>query len=1745
MTVCLNYDPENVYKRLKVVEFPICIVGLSISKIIDIEESDLYTSAYLKTMCQGALMKFEEARDISASHRAFKIIMVDNHTIEVTFKPTNECIERAKQLKDFDNRFVVDLRLIQVDGTLCCDNELHAEISRYYICGKFEHVRILHEPKILDFSQVTLNKKVTKYIRIRNESTFVTAKFNYQKAVGIHISPQIFSILPFSSQNLSVTVKPNSLKVGHQIVFYIKNAINLSDTILMDKNTANNDNNFMPYIVNCKVKVVYPIKTCAVYIKSLHTLNELNPTYTFVSDEVSKVKEYRKKAYEFFVMSKLNTKKKTISASKESIIGKDKCYVDLRSTPSSPRNFLKADSKIFSIYDVFLITPYPAMVDFGRVGLCSYAKKVLTFKNCSSFDITLHFYHNEYIFYTEKKVRTLKIYVKSLSEVKVTLFCSAFIEGIYTGNFEYSINQKYFRKYMYTLQTGNPTLMLPEKKLKFGMVTSDFYTTSSSVKVYNHFNVDIDFNWSFPQNDTPFEVIPNTSLVPGNSCRMCDIIYKCLPTKLKTFEIDFNFGKKTVPVELNIITRKLSVKFLQPSLTFYNIGLNLEITKKVFLENSTRELAFFCVVEPLLPGFRIEPMSGKIYPKMILTFDVIVKISCVIEFTFDIILKINNKENVMLPVSGNVVEPKINIQPKNVCMPRIPCNMSTYIQVTLRNISYARIEIDVLNMNDENVFKVYINKGNENYRVSKLNIDAGQSETIFIQVYGMHRKEYDYYMPFRINGLIGPPDNNPESHDMRYYVQKHEQFYANNSKVKIKPVCKEISFCHLMGVITLPWLTFSPENFQIVYDHNSTNSIDFTMRNVSKYNLHITILTSKLIPNFSLHLLSKENIKNTCDNQIKFELISLKEAQFCLKFHPKDHGKFITTALLYLDVNMTTPYYNLTFIGVNEIPTIKPSTFQIIMPPAYVGEKVSKIITLNINSQLDLCLISFISSEPNVVTVKFLDYNIHNEMENKTTSIQAEITVCSHVKYISTTVVTFKHKSGSSCDIKVKYCFSCCPLTLHTASYVKLEDNPYPFYPISIQVGFYNYMETCLKFLEKWLFYQGFRKDLYPKIPETFHTVSDSTPSQNKTKSKGINVSYLNFIKKLAGPMIKHAHKVTMSNKDETIQQVKEVYAMYKEVINLLKSRGANLWAVKPKFLLSYDQFVTFIENIPPKCIADEFFDQELLNNTTLFERLNKQCWIDFILQSYKVFVLESCFFDCICDSTQSRDIVNILITWYNEQLLIYSNTFSLKSGTVKCIKNITNDLSDGIAIIATFLNYCPFLNEHFSLKSHENECKCQSGIINNACLIIEAVNQLRLNFPLTSKDFLEPNFLQMLFLSIHLYVILPMFKPKENISFNPPLLRSSTRKITITPTSQESLNFNTVLFYNKKSGFVVEKTFDVDNTKRVIVSVTFIANFVSEQKSILLVHGYNKTRIFDTYIIFILSGSVGTMTPLRKCKVTGPSYRPQKVDILVSSPFMITATYRISITDKEPSASLDIREDTKYKFYARRLNLTDKEVVLTGIPKESGQDVLEHKIHFHLICLDTQIRNTWVWFRSEIGEFFIKVTSQPRCEIVTDTVYAHIDKWPLIPCSCSETCECYRTTALTIPHRNDLMIKSLRCALLENASEKMIEIFDELVETATGRIILSMLLVEGGTNMSEVRHILRNETSFLVTAHALELGFDRVTLAQHTDATLVLPITVPVHNKSEKYSVTFTSECGMDVRAYRVLFIENEEERE
>ncbi|XP_049867246.1 uncharacterized protein LOC126367638 isoform X5 [Pectinophora gossypiella] len=256
MSDCEAYDPNNVFKRFKLFEFPISFVGLSTTLPLDLE-IDVTTSGYFKTINMGSLMKFDEARAISASHRAFSIEPLNKRTLEITFKPTNECIAKAlKQKKMLTNRFIFDLRLIQVDGVRCCNNEYHSEIARFYISGEFEYCELRHSPKILDFGEVVMTTKVSRSVRIRNESNFVAAKVNYTKTTGYNVYPESFVLPPNSSKRVVITLNPNSLKINKTLIFQVRNPHHVFEEPTSSAAPLT-DTNFLSYAINVLADIIF------------------------------------------------------------------------------------------------------------------------------------------------------------------------------------------------------------------------------------------------------------------------------------------------------------------------------------------------------------------------------------------------------------------------------------------------------------------------------------------------------------------------------------------------------------------------------------------------------------------------------------------------------------------------------------------------------------------------------------------------------------------------------------------------------------------------------------------------------------------------------------------------------------------------------------------------------------------------------------------------------------------------------------------------------------------------------------------------------------------------------------------------------------------------------------------------------------------------------------------------------------------------------------------------------------------------------------------------------------------------------------------------------------------------------------------------------------------------------------------------------------------------------------------------
>lgn len=510
-----------------------------------------------------------------------------------------------------------------------------------------------------------------------------------------------------------------------------------------------------------------------------------------------------------------------------------------------------------------------------------------------------------------------------------------------------------------------------------------------------------------------------------------------------------------------------------------------------------------------------------------------------------------------------------------------------------------------------------------------------------------------------------------------------------------------------------------------------------------------------------------------------------------------------------------------------------------------------------------------------------------------------------------------------------------------------------------------------------------------------------------------------------------------------------EIYETYNEIINLLKCRGADIWFLEAQYLLSYDQFYIYCKNVPEKNKGDLYYRQSILTDIQLFKRLNKQCWVDFILQTYKVFIFDNIAIENISFNTQNQDILSVIIEWFNRQINMHWYKLLKKEETkcIKIIKNITTDLRDGIAFVAVLLNHCPFLAEQFKLfieidNKNENEC-----IIHNTCLIIEAMNIIKLNFPLASTDLLVPNFIQILFILIHFYMLLPIMKPKEELEFHTTLSNNFTRELSISSSSHESLLYNHILLYNVNNVFTVEKATSNDNIKKVILNIKYQAYFRRDTNSVLLVQGSNKARIFDVYIVYYLKGYVDFLTPHKKLKIGCPLYRPNKYETLISSPYNEDAVYKLYILDYEPTTQTKFEESLEPKFFVRRLNLVESTIRIPAQIKENSvPDDEQQRLSLNITCMSTRIGNSWIWFSSNIGEFFIKVTTQPYLGQTLETLQTNVISWPLQPCNCDEICECYRTTVVMIPCKNDHLVNCLRFALFQNASEIMLNIFDQLI---------------------------------------------------------------------------------------------------
>lgn len=719
------------------------------------------------------MQRFDEAQATSPAHRAFEVRHVTERIVKIRYHPTRACVSWTRVKKDMGNKFICDLRFIRVDGNPCCSNPHHAEVARIYLSGHYEYCELSHSPQVVDFGEMTIGQTLSKHIMIRNDSNLpAVLEKNAQPIVAHHVKPIKLTIPAKSTRKLTITIKPTCLKVENIVKINITNASNmLSDT----------EDNFIPHDIPIKVKVTYnkkPIQHCRA-VESLKHLYELNPSYAFMGDELEQCNEKRKIALQL-----LQKAKRPLPIIK--LLSKNNRCLSTMSLHQTLQADCEPEVKRFSMYDLLDISLLPHTVEFGKIAVNSHGKKKLTIYNNTSYEIIIKFMKNKLIYYTDLNVKTISLNVRPNTQQTIIVFCRG-DAGCDSGTFKYNINQKYFREHHYSVQAGNPSLTLKENNFKLGMVTQDNFITSTSVRITNEYNVSVNFKWDDLPADAPFDIMPKCGSVPKYSTKFCNISYICKQSKKLHYVINFQSlsaeanhqeqEKTVLPVEVTILLKKLLSKFLELPLYFKDVPLNLETTQEAILENSSREFATFFVVEPLLKGFRVEPKSGIIRPKMMTLLKISVKLPSVMDFNVEINFKLNNKETLILCAAGNVLEPKIVIYPKILHLPRIPSNMLTYVPLTFQNLGSVKTLIDVIQTEDDDgcdkMFELYVAHGNEKHKISQFYMEGSQSKTIYLKICEEYRREFEFFLPIQVNGLLGPPNIETALTDLQSYTRPH------------------------------------------------------------------------------------------------------------------------------------------------------------------------------------------------------------------------------------------------------------------------------------------------------------------------------------------------------------------------------------------------------------------------------------------------------------------------------------------------------------------------------------------------------------------------------------------------------------------------------------------------------------------------------------------------------------------------------------------------------------------------------------------------------------------------------------------------------------------------------------------------------------------------------------------------------------------------------------------------------------
>lgn len=450
------------------------------------------------------------------------------------------------------------------------------------------------------------------------------------------------------------------------------------------------------------------------------------------------------------------------------------------------------------------------------------------------------------------------------------------------------------------------------------------------------------------------------------------------------------------------------------------------------------------------------------------------------------------------------------------------------------------------------------------------------------------------------------------------------------------------------------------------------------------------------------------------------------------------------------------------------------------------------------------------------------------------------------------------------------------------------------------------------------------------------------------------------------------------------------------------------------------------------------------------FYHRSKLCWLDLILQIFKVLVLGRVTHSSsdISQSTRKsassiyHKLENIvdpeekLLKWltevFNRNLSNLTRLDPDKNTDLlpRQIKNFCIDLSDGLVYIALVLHYCPYL-EHYFHKIYVNVDTMEKAF-HNAAKVIAVLNLLHCSFHLSPSEITYPCAIQMIMFCTYAYEVFPTFQPTSKLKFSVSLSKIKSQELTLKNANKYKIHYDLIFLNNDLQCFTANcgKTTEIAPKKTQTILLNFQAKKMSPCITILIFCGEVIGERYAKNIVFVLEGESDYIEEHASYNYRLPLYSLQNKHLNLQSPYQNkAAAYSIKITYSKPTSEKDfvpctsVLQNIKLKLIHVK---TDK-----FHADENGEGSLDITI-----CSTSMLKQElWIFFiNKDLGDFFVRVQISAMSLLHTDKEFLTLNVphgWEEFDCLCSKNkymdpSRCETNLIVRIPCRNNKLWSTL-----------------------------------------------------------------------------------------------------------------------